>query len=164
MKKLPLLLLCLGFSLSLAITGCQDDENFNVFSKEVSDEITESFISEEITSADNEYKSEEIENKTRIYLPVEGDIALTSTEVEFDGTPEGLIAAMVSAEALPKDVKLNFLRIDDGIAHIDLNKAFADYVYAGTFAQYYGIGCVVNTIIDCYDVDRVFITADGKIL
>lgn len=172
MKKLCCFLLCFVL-LGFALGGCNKAEDRNGSVADTSDassadyssaESSEDISIENSSSEDSSSEDSSEERTVTVYIPVEGDVALSTKQVEFDGTDEGLIGAMVEAGALPEDTKMNFLRVADGIAHVDLNKAYADYVYAGTFAQYYGIGCVVNTLIDRYDVDRVFITADGKIV
>lgn len=151
-KKYVCLLLALV--LCLAVCSCNGD------SREQSKELSSEEISENETSENSEYAY-----TATAYIPVENDLALTTAEIGFDGSAGGLIEATVKAGGLPEDIKVNFFRILNGVALIDLNKAYADYVYAGTFSQYYGIGCVVNTLLSYYgDAERVFISAEGEIL
>ena len=83
--------------------------------------------------------------------------------VSFDGTGEGLIAALVEAMDWNKDIAVNSYKIVNRIVYIDLNEAFGNMVYSGLMAES-GVSCVIGSINSYYgdEIDSVVLTIEGK--
>jgi len=83
--------------------------------------------------------------------------------VSFDGTGEGLIAALVEAMDWNKDIAVNSYKTVNRIVYIDLNEAFGNMVYSGLMAES-GVSCVIGSINSYYgdEIDSVVLTIEGK--
>lgn len=81
--------------------------------------------------------------------------------VSYDGTIDGLIAALVKESGWNSDIKVNSFEIKNGKAYIDLNEAFGNHVYAGLFTES-GVTCVVSTLLDNYEIYQVIVTIEGE--
>ena len=100
-----------------------------------------------------------------------GDAAVFDTqEVEIGSlTPEELLAALVSKDAVSEEVKVlsfNKSTVDgkDTLV-LDLNRAFLAYVLSmETSGEYYAIGSLCNTFLDAYFAEQIKITIEGATL
>lgn len=102
-----------------------------------------------------------------LYVANEDLTRLEEREGFFDGTIEGLIAALSEAGAFPEETKVNSFKIEGNIAYIDLNGYYGDYIRGGSFSEWFGVGSLVNTLITYYGsegVDKVYFTVDGEIV
>ncbi|MBO7254396.1 MAG: M56 family metallopeptidase, partial [Clostridia bacterium] len=78
--------------------------------------------------------------------------------ISFDGTISGMIEAV-----FPKGISVNYFYIENGIAHIDLNRDYSDYL--SVVGNKYCVGLVVNSLLEYYGeygVQRVLITVDDS--
>lgn len=78
--------------------------------------------------------------------------------IYFDGTVSGMIESV-----FPKGVSVNYFYIQNGVAHIDFNRGFSDYL--SDAGNKYCIGLVVNSLLEYYGeygVKRVLITVDDS--
>lgn len=78
--------------------------------------------------------------------------------IYFDGTVSGMIEAV-----FPKGISVNYFYIQNGVAHIDFNRGFSDYL--SDVGNKYCIGLVVNSLLEYYGeygVQRVLITVDDS--
>ncbi len=76
----------------------------------------------------------------------------------FDGTVSGIIESV-----FPKGVSVNYFYIQNGVAHIDFNSGYSDYL--SSVGNKYCIGLVVNSLLEYYGeygVQRVLITVEDS--
>lgn len=98
----------------------------------------------------------------------EDAVTFISAEIQVnDLTPEAVLEALISKEAVADDVKLQLFEKKnvDGkeTIEIDFNSAFAEYVSRmGTAGEYYVLGSVCNTYLDAYDCEQIKITVDRE--
>lgn len=159
MKKTITLIIsiCLVFSL-VACGGGESEESSNIFDGG-SDPIVDDTSHEEVGVFDDI----SLPSSLIIYLPDAEALHFDTVTVPFEGDGVALVEKMVENGALPQGIKANSFETVGMEAHIDMNEAYADYVKSGTTAEYFGIGCLVNTIIKYFPlVESVVITVDGE--
>ncbi|MEY8481372.1 GerMN domain-containing protein [Lachnospiraceae bacterium 48-21] len=119
---------------------------------------------------DNEEEKPAEPVKINVYCCNEDASGFSSKEVEIASqTPEAILGALLLQNAVPADTQiLNFEKsVVDGADSIslDLNSAFADFVYGmGSSGEYYAVGSVCNTFLDAYSCEKIQITIEGAIL
>lgn len=100
-----------------------------------------------------------------VYTPDETWNYFIAKESLFDGTEKGLVAALEREGGIPEGSVLKYFDIHDGVAYADMNQAFATGVSAGTFTEYFYVGCLVNTLLDndlYHSYTAVKITVNGQ--
>lgn len=108
--------------------------------------------------------------KINVYCCNEDASGFNSKEAEIASrTPEAILGALLLQNAVPADTQiLNFEKsVVDGADSIslDLNSAFADFVYGmGSSGEYYAVGSVCNTFLDAYSCEKIQITIEGATL
>lgn len=108
---------------------------------------------------DDEFK------ELRVFVPTDHYLGYAQTkDVFYDGTTDGLMAALIKYCSAAEDSKINSFEIKDNVAHIDVNKAFVKGIIADTAQQHYGIGSLVNTVIYNLGVEKVMLSCDGGTL
>ncbi len=126
-------------------------------------------LDEEENNGENTVPGPEL-TKITVYYGNDDATAFNTQEVEISSlTPEELLAALVSKEAISEDVKvlsINKSTIDGkDTVILDLNSAFSAYVgNMGTTGEYYAIGSLCNTFLDAYYADQIKITVEGATL
>ena len=101
-------------------------------------------------------------HEANFYIPEAQYGEYNIVKAKYDGTINGLIAKLCEMRALPKGLKVISFEIkDDKIAYIDLSEEFENGL-AGTLGEGMTMIALVNTIIDCYDVDAVRYTVNGR--
>lgn len=96
-----------------------------------------------------------------IYVPDENFDQLEAHEVEGEATPEGLVAALVTAGALPEGTAV--LAFDGET--IDLSEAFGEAVsHTGTAGEYLMLGALVNTLLTNLGLTEISVVSEGQII
>jgi hypothetical protein len=98
---------------------------------------------------------------TEIYKVNEN--SLVPVNVTIDGTAEGIVSSLISNGALWEGIEINFFYIENGVAHIDFNQKYKEYL--ASVNESMGIGCVVNSLFAFYGdkgVKRVVITVNDR--
>ncbi len=106
----------------------------------------------------------ELAGKVKIYRPDSDYMYLEFVEVEFKGDALALVAEMVKNGGLIEGCSADEFYIEGDVIHINMNKAYEDYVRTGSTAEYFGVGALVNTLITNYSdvgVKKVKITVEG---
>jgi len=120
-------------------------------------------LTETIESAEWNHPSE-----IMLYVPAETAYELKIVKDNYlssPADPDEIINALTKGNkgaVLPEGTKVNFFHVINNVIHIDLNKAFAEYVGIDGLSEYNGIGSVVNTLLGYYGGESVYITVDGK--
>ncbi|HBL83920.1 MAG: hypothetical protein A2Y17_03805 [Clostridiales bacterium GWF2_38_85] len=181
MKKIIIFLITL--SMVIIMFGCETTQNENSKtdlsdnSKEQSD-ISSNTESNEQSIIDDSSINENSDMETSVdeSLPEDAPIAnfyipnsedYDSYDIisdKYDGTIEGLISKLIKLKGLPENIKtISFEIKDDNIAYIDLSKEFSESM-TGSMRERQLVIALVNTIIDCYDVEAVSYTVEGNII
>ena len=151
MRKI-LLMLCIVLSFSIA--GCGDQKV--VDNKEPD---------KENVSKDEINKQEEKEQiNISIYIPDEEYMKLEEKEVKIDTlNPHDILNALIDAQLLTEDCKVNGVTKEDTELYVDLSDGFQNFIRnMGTSGEYMIMGGVVNTFLDAYECETVQITIDGE--
>lgn len=102
------------------------------------------------------------ENELFMYYPDDGYNLFAAKVVEYDGTPKGIIDVMITEGVLPPSTELISWKVEDGTGLLDMNKDFETDVSAGSTYEAFTMGCLINTFIDCYGVEEILLTCEGK--
>ena len=78
--------------------------------------------------------------------------------------PQILMDLLFEQGALPEKVKVQRFAIDDSnVIHLDLSSEFASMVSSlGTAGEHIRIGSVVNTFLDAFTAEEIYLTVNGK--
>jgi len=113
--------------------------------------------------------SAEYRRPIEIYAPDESINSFVIREALFDGTEEGIAATLAKEGCIPEGSVMKGFDVRAGVAYVDMNEAFAEGISAGTFTEYFNVGCLVNTLLDyspyCYyygSYNKVMITVNGQ--
>ena len=141
---------------------------FNVFA---TDDFTDGKLSNENIEISNEIVEEFLEETSEqlsyfVYVPnnnADGfDIEIASTNRI---SSDVVLDELKNYKVLPADVSINNFKIEDGLITIDFNQAFSDIVCSmGTSGESMIVGSVVNTFLNAFQAETVYITVDGDIL
>ena len=63
-----------------------------------------------------------------------------------------------------KDIKINSFEIKDGYGYIDMNEAYLSWLNFGTTAEWNGIACLVNSFLETYGLEKIWLTINGGML
>ena len=147
MKKIILLVLC-----CLIFTGCTIRNT------------TETSFSESGTFITAETLPPQI--PVEIYLPdenAESFLRIHHSISELDASL--IVAILVHENVLNESIVLYSAEKTDNQLNLDFNQAFLDQLRTyGTAGERMMIGCVVNTFLNAYDVETVYITVNGEIM
>ncbi len=109
-----------------------------------------------------------LENNTlkavSLYVKDELSYNLITQTAYFDGSIESLVAELEKAKAIPKNTKVYSFSIENETAYIDLSEEFGKALEMGATEEALVSGSLANTIIRCYNVEKVFFTVEGEIL
>ncbi len=120
---------------------------------------TADYISlKEIVLSDGELKA------VNLYVADEQAYSLVPKVSFFDGSIENLISILAEEKAIPENTKVYSFSIKEKTAYIDLSKEFGKALEMGAAEETLVSGSLVNTIIRCYNVEKVFFTIEGEIL
>jgi len=99
----------------------------------------------------------------QLYLPNENADGFVVKAAQTDGTIESVVALLVAEGALPEGcAALSFSAQD---AALDMNEAFRLAVSTtGTTGEYLRFGSLVNTVLGCYGLEVLHLTAEGLII
>lgn len=107
-------------------------------------------------------------NEVTMHVPAEDGYSFNTVTAVCGGMPSGIIKALTkdkyshNGEILPEGIEVNFFHVINKVIYIDLSKAYEDYIKTDALTEHQGIGTVVNTLLEYYGAERVFITVDGK--
>lgn len=89
-----------------------------------------------------------------------------TTEVEVAVINEETVTQkLIEAGVLPEGTKVNDLSAEGMQLNIDFNAPFRDHLFTmGTAGEMILIGSVVNTFLNAYQAESIFLTVDGEIL
>lgn len=112
-------------------------------------------------------KSEKLEKDTYIlYLPDEEYIEFTTIEKTIaskENLAKLIIESLHDEGVLSENVTLLSFDINDEVIIINLSKDFETLISSqGTTGEYFIIGCIVNSFIDNYNVEKVQILVEGN--
>lgn len=159
MKKIITLILTVCLCLSLAACGGNDSEE----SSNIYDGGSAPIVDDASREGIGVFDELSTPNSLTIYLPDAEFLYFDTVTVPFEGDGIALVETMVENGALPQGIKANSFVTVGMEAHIDMNEAYVDYVGSGTTAEYFGIGCLVNTIIKHFPlVESVVITVNDE--
>jgi hypothetical protein len=80
-------------------------------------------------------------------------------------TAEAVLAELIKAGIVSRDVAVNSVSMDGEQLLLDLNNAFyAQLCTLGTTGERFVVGSIVNTFLSAYGAETVLITADGTIM
>jgi len=100
-----------------------------------------------------------------LYLPNESKDGFV---VEWDmscGHAEHIVSLLVKHGAYPLGVALQYFNFTGKYGYADMNPTFGYLVsHTGTTGEYLYFGCLVNTLLECYDLDEIDITVEGEII
>lgn len=102
-----------------------------------------------------------------VYSPDDNLEGFLQTEVEIDAlNEEAIISALINADVLTEDVKVNSTHLNGTELQIDLNSAFRDQILSlGSAGERAVMGSFVNTFLTAYpDANTLSITVDGEVL
>lgn len=101
-----------------------------------------------------------------VYMPNENADGFDWVLVETTQiTADGVLAALQSKGVLPETVIINAFGSEGTQLNIDFNQAFADMVCSmGTSGELMIIGSVVNTYLNAFQAESVYLTINGEIL
>ena len=76
-----------------------------------------------------------------------------------------VLSALIEAGVLPDSVSINSFTSEGMQLNIDFNQAFYDYLCTmGTAGERMLIGSVVNTFLNAFEAESVFLTSEGEIM
>ena len=162
MKKLLVLLICASFLLTGA--SCKKEGKKTAKNDSVVTDTTP--VESEILSEDGTDITVS-EGSVLIYCPDSNYMKIEPKTVSFSGDALDLVDLLAEKGAFPADVKADDYVITEDILYINLNSAFGEYVKLGSTTEYFGVGCLVNTLISFYQKDgvtKVQFTVDGDYL
>lgn len=101
-----------------------------------------------------------------IYYGNENCDGFESTEVQVEEVSMNiLVEKLVEAGVLTDDIGIWSMQIDGTCLHLTFSPTFGDLIRAqGTAGEYIIIGSVVNTFLDAFDAETVYITVGNDIL
>lgn len=102
-----------------------------------------------------------------LYLPNDNADGFVTRSVLAEAiTADGILTELQSSGVLPADgIIINAFGSQGDQLNIDFNDSFADAVNAmGTSGEYMIIGSVVNTFLNAFQAQSVFLTVNGEIL
>lgn len=101
-----------------------------------------------------------------IYLPdgnAEGFVTQTVWVSQISA--DGVLEQLQRAKLLPETVIINAFGAEGDQLNIDFNTAFADIINSvGTSGERMIIGSLVNTFLNAFQAESVFLTVEGEIL
>ncbi len=160
MKKALLLFLCV-ILLCFTVSCKKERQTLGEYGADNSRTVSEVDVE---TSAAHTAPNGELAGKVKIYRPDSDYMCLESIEVEFKGDALALVAETVKNGGLIQGCSADEFYIEGEVLHINMNKAYEDYVCAGSASEYFGVGALVNTLIANYSdvgVKKVRITVEG---
>jgi len=161
MKKSLFILLCVTL-LCFTVSCKEERQTLGEYGGDDSSTVSEVDVD---TSVVLTAPNGELAGKVKIYRPDSDYMHLEYTELEFKGDALALVAEMVKNGGLIDGCSADEFYIDGDVLYINMNKAYEDYVRAGSTAEYFGVGSLVNTLIANYSdvgVKKVKITVEGR--
>ena len=101
-----------------------------------------------------------------IYYGDGGSIALKQETIEVEAvTPDELIGVLARHNIVSLDTKVLSFEQEDAVLHLDLSKAAGEYLRTmSKEAECIIVAAVVNTFLENYDADAIYIMVEGEAL
>ena len=160
MKKALIMVLCLAM-LCFAVSCSDEERTLGEYGNSSKNET----VSEEGSSTVSAAPTGELDGEVTIYRPDGEYMYIETVKADFKGDALDLIELMVENNALVEGVSADEFYIKDEVIYVNMNKAYEKYVCAGSTAEYFGLACLVNTLITNYThvgVEKVAITVEGR--
>ena len=104
-----------------------------------------------------------VTGEVTLYLPNETADGFLTSSMILEDTPEAILAQLAAEQAIPEGVTV--LRFEKEQGLLDLSGEYAEGLQsAGTAGEQLMIGCVVNTFLEHYGMDSLFLYSDGKVI
>lgn len=145
-NKLLFLLIC-----SLLLVGCAKTETVKESTTQINTELTEN-------------KSDKYPYV--VYFPDEEYLSFSCTTLTTSSKeeiPSKILEQLYDKKVLSEKVMINSFEVLDDMVKIDLSENFIKLVSStGSTGEYYMVGCLVNSFIDTYNVEKVEILVNGN--
>ena len=116
----------------------------------------------------NSYEEETIPQLLTFTLYTGNDNAdgFLTTQVEVTEINEGIVLEKLKeAGVIPETVEIIAITSEGSQLNIDMNKAFYDHLCTmGTSGEMSLVGSVVNTFLNAYQAETIFLTCEGEIM
>lgn len=135
-----------------------------LFNISATDGFVDYKLSNEVIVENLEFNSEQLSYS--IYIPNSNADGFDTEIISVkEISAETVLNELKNYKVLPADVSINNFKIEDGLITIDFNKSFSDLVCSmGTSGETMIVGSVVNTFLDAFQAEAVYITVNGDIL
>lgn len=109
--------------------------------------------------------SEETAENTAVIYTVDSDNGrLDKKMVITNGEPRDIVDALIENGSLPEGVVLNSFSYEGITGRIDMNKVYGDAVCSGTYAEWKYISVLINSFLESYKLEQIWLTVDGETL
>lgn len=175
-KSIKSLLAVLIISILTIISGCTEQ------GKNLESSSSSSIQSnKEVTSSNNGVDDMENSNEKKvagviIYFPDGNGEKLIPTQRQINLSREDKYKAVIQAlidgpisnkegiYIMPKDTQVLSVKVNNGIATVDFNRAFKTNFTGGSTGELMLIGSIVNSLTEFKDIKAVRFTVEGKVL
>lgn len=104
------------------------------------------------------------ENTAVIYTVDGNNGRLDKKMVITSGEPREIVDALIESDSLPEGVVLNSFSYEGVMGRIDMNKVYGDAVCSGTYAEWKYISVLINSFLESYKLEQIWLTVDGETL
>lgn len=170
-KSLKTLMTALAVTTLLITAGCSEQTVTDPSSGKQVEQSADTKIEKDVKSSQDAEKSEVGLN---IYFPDANGEKLIAVKRQINPAREDKYAAAVQAlidgptsdkegiYIMPKGTKLLDIKVDNGVATVNFNKAFKTNFSGGSTGELMLIGSIVNTLTDFEDIKSVKFTVEGQ--
>ncbi len=101
-----------------------------------------------------------------VYIPNENADGWNTEEITVnDISPDAILLELQRRDIISSEVSINQFQVDGDQINIDFNPPFADQICStGTAGEYMIMGSIVNTFLNAFQAESIFITVEGEIL
>lgn len=156
-KKPLCTVLAVLLMISFVFSACTGDEKLSASSEEAA--------SKDYNFSTAPDSSEETAENTAVIYTVDGDNGrLDKKMVITNGEPRDIVDALIENGSLPEGVVLNSFSYEGVTGRIDMNKVYGDAVCSGTYAEWKYISVLINSFLESYKLEQIWLTIDGETL
>ena len=99
------------------------------------------------------------------YLPGENAEGWTMWIIPWGGHIDDIIVHYWATDLYyPHEIFAESFEINGRTGYLDMNEAFLQSLQTGSTAEYYRIGCLVNSVLRNFDLDELYITVNGNVI